>query len=183
MPSRLFSYELSQFRNVLGRFTKASVEARGLSRRMARRAGRILVRALKKEAPVGMHYIIHWPEKTVSIERPATLKKSIKFRTLKRPWGVELRIYAAQHVEYIINDVKGHRVTAKNRPVLTFYWPDAPDEVVEMFGGNIVHFHSVWIPARKANPFHKRALTAVTPKLQRMLQKHAGTVKDVLEGT
>lgn len=181
MPS-LFGWELRQYRDVLGRFTRASRDAKKVTRDMARDAGRLLVSELKKEAPVGVHWVVDYPSRTATETRPATLKNSIQFRTFSRPYGFELKIYAADHVKFVINDVKGHRITAKNRPVLTFYWPDAPQNVVDMFGGNIVHFKSVWIPARKANPFHKRALDAVTPEFQRMLQKYAGTVKTTLEG-
>lgn len=177
MP-QFITYRLIQFRDVLGRFTKASQEARDLARDFARQGGRLLVAELKRQAPVGTHYEIH-DDGTVTESRPETLKKSIKFRTFNRSWGVEIRFYAAEHAKFVIAGTRAHRIAARVKKCLRFFWPNAPLGVVTRSG--VVHFRSVWHPGQKKNEFNLRALKEANPELHRLLQKHAGIVKRTLE--
>ena len=178
--AKIVTWELQGFRDLLGRFRAASPEARKAAQVMSRDIGRLIVAEMKKFAPVGTHYIIH-DNNSVTVTKPATLKKSISFRSFNRPWGVELRFYAAEHVKYVVNKTKPHWIEAKNAKVLRFYWPDAPAPVVEMFGGNIVYFKRVWHPGTYANPFPERALISLAPQLQHHAQRAVIKVKETIE--
>lgn len=182
MAERIITWEMRGFRDVLGRFTKASKSSRRFSRDIARDVAKIAVERLKRYAPVGTHYKITSDGSVVEY-RPETLKKSIAYRTFSRSWGTEVRIYAAEHVKYVINPTRPHRIRAKNVRFLRFYWADAPAEVVEMFGGNVVYFQSVWHPGTRANPFHERALLDMEPDLTHSLNRGAVQFKEILEGT
>lgn len=174
------TWELQGFRDLEGRFRAASTEARKAAREMARDVGRALVAEMRKFAPVGTHYIIH-DNNSVTVTKPETLKKSLSFKTFTRAWGVELRFYAAEHVKYVVNKTRPHWIEAKNSKVLRFYWPDAPAEVVEQFGGNVVYFRRVWHPGSFSNPFPERALISLAPQLQHHAQRAVIKVKEVVE--
>ena len=150
------------------------------NRDLARTAGRIILTALRKEAPVGTHYIISGNQVTATY--PETLKKSLIYRTYAKKDYVELKFYAAEHVKYVVNPVRGHWITAKKGKFLRFYWPGAPPELVEKFGGNIMYFKQVWHPAQKANPFHERAFKSVQTEVESLMTQYGATVIETLEG-
>lgn len=179
--AKFISWEFVGFRDTLGRFTAGTVEARNQAREIARACGKLLVAAMKRLAPVGTHYRID-SSGNVYESRPATLQKSIKFKTFSRPGGTILRIYAAEHVKYVIYPTRAHLITAKKASFLRFYWPDAPPEIVQSFGGNVVYFKSVWHPGnRGGNPFHERAEEELQPRLRYEMNKGAAYVKQRME--
>lgn len=177
----LFQWKLLGARDVEGRFTEATEEAQKQQRELARESGRLIVKEMKKEAPVGTHYKIQ-ADGTVTAFRPETLKKSIKFRTFARSWGTEIRVYAAKHALYVINKTRAHWIRAKKAKVLRFFWPNAPRAVVERFGGNVVFFKQIWHPGTASNPFHFRALLSLEPQFHHMLNKFAVRFKEFIEG-
>lgn len=183
MPTKLFQWELIQFRDVLGRFTKGSAEARKASRQMAREAGQLVVRKIKAEAPIGTHYDVNWQNKTVKTSRPETLKKSIKFRTYNRPWGVELDVLAVKYAQFVIKGTKPHIIRPRKKKVLAFFWAGAPQAIVQKFGWRGVTFMKVKHPGTKANPFQMRGLKKAEPRLRVLMLKRAGRVKQIMEGT
>lgn len=180
MP-RIISWELVGARGALGRFVKATKEIRTVNRNLARDVGRMMVKALKKHAPVGVHYDIN-PAGAVTESRPETLKKSINFKTFSRGGFIEIRIYATEHVKYVIYPTRPHWITAKKAKFLRFYWPNAPAPVVEMFPSKVVYFRQVWHPGTVAQPFHERALISLEPGLRKMMNKRVARVKETLEG-
>lgn len=180
MPN-FISWKFIGFRDTLGRFTRGSAEARRQAQEIARACGRLIVAEMKKLAPVGTHYRID-TNGNVYESRPATLQKSIKFRTSSRAWGTYLQIYAAEHIKYVIYPTRPHAITARNATFLRFYWPNAPPEIVNRFGGNVVYFKSVWHPGTKGNPFHERAVENLQPQLRYEMNKGAAYVKQTMEG-
>lgn len=182
MPGeRIVSFNMQGYRDLLGRFATGSKEAKTRLRTSSRDIGRKVTAAIKKAAPVGTHYIIH-PDGTYTETKPATLKKSIRFKTFQRKWGVDLRFYAASHVKFVIHKTKPHWIEAKRAKFLRFVWPDAPPELVESFGGNVMYFRRVWHPGTRANPFHERAILALEPEVSRALRQYAARVFRTMEG-
>ena len=138
--------------------------------------GRLLVAELQRLAPVGTHYRIDGDSVTES--RPETLKKSIHFKTRQAGHDrVELNIYAAEHIKYVIYPTRAHWIEAKNGKFLRFYWPDAPPEVLEMFPTGIVYFKRVWHPGTKGNPFQQEAMTNKWDEIQKLTREAAERVK------
>jgi hypothetical protein len=137
----------------------------------AREARGILERALKSQAPAGTHYIIN-PDGSWYMSKPATLKKSIKVHLdLRKVWGHEYVIVAAEHAKYVVNPTKPHLIKAKKARFLRFVWPNAPPDIVRRFGGHVVYFKQVWHPGTKGNPFHLRAFESVEDQIMALYQE------------
>lgn len=164
------------FRDILGRFAKADGAIKFRSRKIAEEAGQLAVKALKKNAPVGVHYIISSDGKSVKETRPATLKKSLKYKLVQTNKGTEVHILCAPHAAFVVKPTKAHEIVAKNKKSLRFFWPGAPAQVVKAQGGNIVHFTRVWHPGTKGNPFHERTIVEIEPKLKNLMNKGAARV-------
>jgi len=179
MPN-FISWKFVGFRDTQGRFAAGSKATKRAAQDIARACGRLIVREMQRLAPVGTHYRID-SHGNVFESRPETLKKSIKFRTFSRANGTVLRVYAAEHVKYVIYPTRPHRITAKRGKFLRFYWPDAPPEIVASFGGNVVYFKSVWHPGTKGNPFHERAVENLQPDIQREMNRGAAYVQQAME--
>jgi len=154
--------------------------AESTARELARDTGRILVRELKRLAPVGTHYEIRGESVTAS--RPETLKKSINFKTYQAGHGiVNLKIYAADYIKYVIYPTRPHWIEAKNVKFLRFFWPDAPPAVMEMFPTGIVFFKRVWHPGTEGNPFHQEALANKWDELRKLNEEAAESIKVMIE--
>lgn len=180
--AKVVTWELVGARGALGRFVRATKEIRVANRQLAREVGKLVVKALKKHAPVGVHYDIS-SDGTVTERRPETLKKSFSFKTFRRGGFIEIRVYGAEHLKYVINPTRPHWIVAKKAKFLRFYWPDAPPAVVEMFPSKVVYFRAVFHPGNpRGNPFHERALISLEPGLRKMMTKRAARVKETLEG-
>jgi hypothetical protein len=120
---------------------------------------RLYVQSAKGQAPVGTHYT-----RTGQVQRPETLKRSIKFSvspvSLTGVWGVAYS--DAPHVRHLIFGAKRHPIPLQPGRV-TFWWPKAtPDLMARMHGkknaGNkLVTFRQVDHPGFRGNPFHFRA--------------------------
>lgn len=178
--ANFITYELTGVNEIVDRLERIIPGLKPANRDMARKAGRILLMALRKEAPVGTHWIISGKQATPTW--PETLKKSIIYRTYVRGDRVDLKFYAKDYVRYVINKTRPHWIVAKNVKFLRFYWPGAPPAIVERFGGNVVFFTKVWHPGTKANPFHKRAYKNVQTVIEGLMTLYGATVIGMLEG-
>lgn len=175
--TKILTITTHNFRNELGHFTRAIPAIRAKTRDHTREMGRRLIKKMREYAPVGTHYVIS-DDNSYTEHRPATLQKSLRFRTFKTKDGYDLRIYAASHVKFVVEKTKPHRISAKNVKFLRFVWPDAPPEIVERFGGNVVYFRSVWHPGTQANPFHERAYLSMYPSIVKDFNKLVGWIED-----
>lgn len=149
--AQIFDLEVVGLRDALGRFAafrdKGAVEhARGLCRAV----GRIQVKYLKKEAPVGEHY--DW--RGHRIEPKKRLKDSFTFKTLARGGKVTLRVYSSvKHVVYVILGVRPYKrgtrpIYPRRASALAFFWARKKKSVV---CARVDH------PGSLPNPFHIRA--------------------------
>lgn len=174
----LLNWKMLGFRDVLGRFAVASEATKFASMEIATKAGQLAVRILKKNAPIGTHYIISGvgSSATVRKTRPATLKKSIKAKFVQTSGGTEVHILCAPHAVFVINPTKAHPIVAKKAKALRFYWPGAPAQVVVSQGGNIVHFKQIMHPGSAGNPFHERSAIEWEPQMRQLLNKGASRV-------
>lgn len=175
------TYELTGVNEVVGRLERIIQGLRPANRDLARKAGQIILMELRKEAPIGTHWIISGKEATPTY--PETLKKSIIYRTYARGNRVDLKFYAKDYVKFVVNRTRPHWIVAKNAKFLRFYWPGAPPEIVEKFGGNVVFFKKVWHPGnRHPNKFHERAYKNVQTEVENLMTQYGAAVIEALEG-
>lgn len=89
--------------------------------------------------------------------RTGALRKSIVKRMEYAGIELSVRISAGgandvTYAYYVHEGTKPHTITAKNKPFLVFYWPNAPG------GASWVRTKSVRHPGYKGNPFLSRNL-------------------------
>lgn len=143
---KLISVETVGFRDVLGRFAKAQKEVVGINRELVREAGRLYIRSLRDEAPVG---------------ETRRLRDSFSFKTFERPTGLDLRVYSSDpNIQYVIKETAPHEIAGG--PYLAFFWSKVGQPVV---------LRRVMHPGTKANPFHERAYTKVEGKFATLVNK------------
>lgn len=132
---RLLSIELQGYRDVKGKFARATQEVTDATREELRGLGQKAVGLLQDEAPV----------------RTGRLRKGIRYNTSMRPKGLRLNITSeAPYTKYVIHG-RGP-VVAKRAKALRFE-PGPP-------GSGFIYRKRVG-PA-KANPFQERAFDKLT---------------------
>lgn len=164
------------FRDLRGRFVKATEEVQKAKRDELRGLGAYVVSRLKAEAPRG---------------KTGKFAASHSFKTFERGQNIELRFYSAGPLgQFIRLGTKPHRIVAKRAKALAFFWPKvgmmtfvprAGFPITGEAGG------AFWIgkgfvnhPGTQPNPYHERALASMsTPMrdaLSRMAARFAQTV-------
>jgi len=164
-----FSIEVTNIRDIMGRFAtmrdKGAVE---YSRELVRGVGRVLVKHLAEEAPVGKHYTFQGQEYEPARKR---LRDSFFYRTYIRGKTVRLSIYssAGDILRYVIRGTypykRGRRtIRAKRKKALAFWWARKKKSVV---------VKSVQHPGSLPNLFHERAYKEAKPEIEKLQRRAA----------
>ena len=129
------------FREIKGRFVKATDEMRTGSRDYMRAQGRRMVVLAQEEAPVG---------------KTGKFKKGIRFRTFDTGGSFGFSVSTPQPLgRWIMEGTKRHIIAARNVKALKFLWERGPRS-----SGTFTAFHFYkWVmhPGTKPNPFMSRA--------------------------
>jgi len=162
--------EATNIRDIRGRFALVRDKlAAEYSRELMRDSGRLLVKELKEEAPVGRHYTFEGAE----YEPQRRLRDSFFYRTYVRGKKIQLSIYskAGDILRYVIRGTRPHkrgrRTILPKKPggKLAFYWARKRKSVI---------VSSVQHPGTLPNLFHERAYKVAQPGLDKLLRKAAG---------
>lgn len=164
-----FSIEFTNLRDIKGRF--AAMRDRGAveySRELVRGVGRILIKHLHDEAPVGKHYTFKGQEYEPARKR---LKDTFFYRTYIRGKTVRLSIYssAGDILRYVIRGVypykRGRRtIRARKKKALAFWWARKGKSIVVK---SVQHSGSL------PNLFHERAYREAMPEIERLQRRAA----------
>jgi len=160
--------EATNIRGIKGRFVDIRNKfAAQYSRDVLRQIGRILVKHLGKEAPVGKHYRFDGTE----YEPPKRLKDSFFYRTYVRGKKIRLSIYSGvgNVLRYVILGTypykRGRRtIRPRHKGALAFYWARQKKSVVVA---------SVQHPGSLPNLFHERAYKTAEPEIDLLQRKAA----------
>lgn len=137
MPKKFgpfIDFEIVGFRDVQGRFVRATAAVRTARRDEMRKLGRRVVAALQEQAPV----------------RTGRLRKGIRFNTREAGALTTLRVTSEAPYTNLVIRGRGP-VFAKNAKALRFE-PGPP--------GSGFIFRK-WVGPAKANPFHRRAMAGL----------------------
>lgn len=150
MPAVVRVVARPPFRDIGGRFAKATEELKANKREMMRYLGRRYVEFARDEAPV----------------KTGKFAKGIRWRSFQKGDNVGFTVSTPQPLgRFIIEGTKPHIITPKGSGYpLRFYWEKM---------GRVVHFYSVNHPGTKPNPFTKRALERWTPVSRQELNRIA----------
>ena len=163
-----FTIEITGIRDVKGRYAamrdKGAVRhARGLLKEI----GRILVGALREEAPVGRHYTFEGAE----YEPPKRLRDSFFYRTYVRGKTIRLSIYskASKILRFVILGTRPHKrgrrtIRPRRALALALYCARKQKSMVVA---------SVQHPGTLPNLFHERAYRIAKPEIERLQRKAA----------
>lgn len=164
-----FSIEVTNIRDIRGRFV--AMRDRGAveySREMVRGIGRIMVKRLHDEAPIGKHYTFKGQEYEPARKR---LKDTFFYRTYIRGKTVRLSIYssAKKILSYVIRGVypykRGRRtIRARKKKALAFWWARKQKSIV---------VKSVQHPGSLPNLFHERAYRKAQPEIEKLQRRAA----------
>lgn len=164
-----FTIEVTNIRDILGRF--AAMRDRGAvehAREMTRGIGRILVKHLGEEAPVGKHYTFRGREYEPARKR---LKDSFFYRTYIRGKTIRLSIYSSAKdiLRYVIRGTypykRGRRtIRARRAKALAFWWARKKKSIV---------VKSVQHPGSLPNLFHERAYREARPEIEKLQRRAA----------
>lgn len=153
MPTIITVTAKPPFRDIHGRFVKATDELLAARRDEARALGSKLASYIKAEAP-------HKTGKYIS---------SIGYQTFIHGKDMGFRIYAAQPLTtYLTQGTRPHVIMAKRSSVLAFFWEGGPR------GAGMYFFKVVHHPGTKANPFIEKALQKFSPEPQASFMRMAG---------
>lgn len=155
------------FRDVQGRFTKATEELVKAKRDAMRELGQQGVNRLKAEAPRG---------------KTGKFAASHTFKTFERGNAVELRFYSASPLgQFIRLGTKPHVIRAKRAKALAFFWPKVGMQTFVPKAGFPITGEAggaFWIgkgyvnhPGTKPNPYDERAFAGMSPAMQEQLSK------------
>lgn len=166
------------FRDVRGRFVKATEEMQKAKRDELRNLGSYITARLKAEAPRG---------------KTGKFAASHSFKTLERGNNLELRFYSAGPLgQFIRLGTKPHKIMAKRAKALAFFWPKvgmqtfvprAEFPVTGEIGG------AFWIgkgyvnhPGTQPNPYHERVIASMSPSMREALSRMAARFTETVKG-
>lgn len=164
-----FSIEVTNLRDIRGRF--AAMRDRGAvehARELTRDVGRVLIKHLGEEAPVGKHYRFTGQEYEPARKR---LRDTFFYRTYERGKTIRLSIYssAGEILRYVIRGVypykRGRRtIRARRAKALAFWWARKQKSIV---------VKSVQHPGSLPNLFHERAYRQASPEIEKLQRRAA----------
>lgn len=158
----VLTFEALGYRDVQGRFARRAERLAQDQRNMAREQSRLMVAALREEAP----------------KKTGVFAQGIHYRTTVTPGGTRSTIYVrgehAHLLEWIVGGTKPHEIPkggsaaqlAKGYP-LRFFWEKGPR------GPDVYYFWSVMHPGTAEDDFPQRALDRRWPDMRAALQKVA----------
>lgn len=134
-----FDVDVSQLRNVQGRFARANQGLVTALESELHRLGRVATRTLKDEAP--------------GTRLPTRISYRIE-RTSRQSWKLDVGVrgYDPDVLKYILRGTRPHTIVAVRARALHFYWEKV---------GREVYFRRVFHPGTKANPFIMRAIISL----------------------
>lgn len=161
--------EATNIRDIKGRFVAVRDKlAAEYARELMRESGRVMVRHLKEEAPVGRHYTFEGAE----YEPRKRLRDSFFYQTRVKGKRIVLSIFSRSGdiLRYVIRGTRPHkrgrRTILPRKPggKLAFYWARK---------GKSIIVSSVQHPGTLPNLFHERAYKEAGPELDGLLRKAA----------
>jgi len=156
--------EATNIRDIKGRFVLVRDKlAMEYARELMRDSGRVLVRELKEEAPVGKHYTFKGKE----YEPEKRLRDSFFYRTFVRGKKIVLSVYsrAMLILSFVTQGTRSHPIfPRKPGGKLAFWWARKRKSVI---------LSSVQHPGTIANAFQERAYEKADPELDVLLRKAA----------
>jgi hypothetical protein len=166
------------FRDMEGRFTKASDELLEARRDELRQLGQKFVQVMRSEAPAG---------------KTGAFRRSIVFRTFESGDELSMRTYSAQPLgTWIVEGTRRHPITATNARALYFFWPKVGMfTVVPKRGGFKTHVSGgkyivgkgyVDHPGTKANDYVSRAYYRLEDDIDQSLKRISTRFVKVLNG-
>ena len=139
------------FRDVAGRFTKATEQLLKDYRGVVQSVGKDYTTVAKREAPLG---------------KTGKFRNSITYRTSIKGQNIRLEILYLQPLgTYITKGTRKHIIIGN--PLLVFYWAKGPR------GAGTYYFRSVRHPGTKPNPFNVRAWKKERPRARVKLNRLA----------
>lgn len=165
--AQLFRIELSGIKDARMKFADfRDKKAMAHSREMARRMGRVYVKYLKDEAPVGKHFT--WRGEPV--EPKKRLRDSFTFKTFERGYKIILNLYSSvKHIRWVILGSfpykRGRRpIRPRRKSALAFWWARKRRSVVCSV---VMH------PGSLPNLFHRRAFRRAKPEIEAIRRRAA----------
>lgn len=160
-----FQIEATNIRDIKGRFALVRDKlAAEYARELMRDSGRLVVKHLGEEAPVGKHYTFRGKE----YDPKKRLRDSFFYRTYVQGKKIILSIYSSARdiLEYVVQGTRPHPIFPKKPGgLLAFYWARKEKSVI---------VSSVQHPGTIANRFQERAYEKAEPELDVLLRKAAG---------
>ncbi len=148
------------FRDLQGRFTRATDDLIQKRSAFMHRIGKRYVKEIKAIAP----------------EKSGEYKETIQYDLDQQGKSkITLSIRAAYPLtKWIVSGTKPHRIQSREYPKgrLRFEWEDGP-KIVNNGRGKIYYFKSVWHPGTKANPIFRKASRVMQPILDSELNNMA----------
>lgn len=178
MPESLQLIIKPPFRDIKGRFVKASQGLLEGRRQMLRTLGQKFIALERMEAPEG---------------KTGRFRGSLSFKTFDSGNSLTLKAYMAQPLgSWITGGTSPHTIAARNAGALYFFWPRVGMfTIVPKSDGFRTHAAGgqLWIgkgfvnhPGTKPNPFVQRAYSAWMPEAQVELRRISRDYVAVLKG-
>lgn len=166
------------FRDMEGRFSKASDELLDARRDELRQLGQKFVEVMRKEAPFG---------------KTGAFRRSIVFRTFTSGDELSMRTYSAQPLgTWIVEGTRPHKIQAKNARALYFFWPKVGMFAVvpkrgefktHVSGGKLfIGKGYVDHPGTKPNDYVSRAYYQLEDEIEQSLKRISTRFVKVLNG-
>lgn len=162
MPSVITVTARPPFRDLAGRFVKATDELLAARRDEARTLGGNLAQYMRAEAPKG---------------KTGRYIKSIGYQTFIKGKEIGFRVYAAQPLTmWIVQGTRPHIIAARRAKVLAFYWEGGPR------GPGMYFYKFVNHPGTQPNPYIERAMAKFSPEPEASMRRMAGRWAVKMEG-
>lgn len=149
------------FRDIHGRFVKASDELTAIKRQELKPEAERLRNLAREEAP----------------RKTGKFAKSIVYRTYSSGNEVGFTIQSAKPLgDWILEGTRPHRIVARRANVLAFYWKNGPR------GAGMYYFRSVNHPGTKPNRFMGRAYRRWLPGARACLTRISTRYVKIIQG-
>ncbi len=163
MSASIIIKAIPSFRDIAGRFAKASKEMQDSRRDLVLELGRSFVQYARLEAPISPAGTGHFASK-------------IMFRSVMTASGIGFAVYSPEPLtKWIVEGTKAHRIPKEGNKLLVFFWVKGPA------GSGMYHFMHVQHPGTKPNPFIARAYARWEPEasvgMARISQKYVAILR------
>jgi hypothetical protein len=157
--ANVLKFELVGYRDVKGRFARASDELRRAKRDEMRALGRTTVDTLQYYAP----------------KDSGKFAEGIKYRTDESGNRTTLTLYVGGEHAFLLDIITGgsrdHPIYPRGNYPLRFFWPRGPE------GPKVYYYMSVQHPGTIPNPFVERAMDALSPQFEMALSRVGASLR------